>query len=253
MNIHSLFILKTSGVCLYSRNFTDEFEKLDVHLVTPFFSAIFSFSKKVIHKKLEELEMSGLRFTFKVIDEFIFTILADSSVSILFTSTRLSRIVDAFLKEYYQSDKLKDFTEIENPDFDKVIDSIIAGEEINPEIYTKIIEHFKNLMIQDEISGAAVLSTNGSIIYNTLPSDILLGSLKELEIRFMSGALDVPELFYSLENGEKVFSKIISEDISGLNFFIVLLFRSSIPLGVAEVNLFKITNQIKKLISSENK
>lgn len=255
MKIHSLFILKSSGVCLYSRNFTETFEKLDVNLITPFFSAILQFSQNVVSKKLEELEIGGYRFTFKIENDFIFTMLADSSVSILFTTTRLISIADAFFGIYYQLDKLKEYREIENLEFDHLIDTIITGEADifeSKDFYKKIIELFKDQLFNNEIIGAAFLSTNGNIIYSSLPNKILLSSLKELEIRFMSGTLNLPESFYSLESGEKVFSTMISEGISeGSNFFVVLLFESSVPLGMAELNLFKTTKKIKEMIKSD--
>ena len=254
MKIHSLFVLKNSGVPIYSRNFTQEFDKIDVNLLTPFFSAIFNFSESIVKRQLEELEMSGLRFTFKEENNFIFVLLSDSTVSILYTSTRLISISDAFFREFYQLDKLREFTEIDNPEFDKLIDSIIKGEEEELEsrnFYSKAIELFKNLISKNEITGAAILSTKGKILYSSLPSDILLNSVKELEIRFMSGSKDLPEMFYSLESGEKVFSAVISEDIGAFDFFIVLLFERNIPLGICEMNLFKTTNAIKKLAHDE--
>jgi hypothetical protein len=254
MKIHSLFILKNTGVPIYYRNFTNKFKDYDVNLITPFFSAIFSFSETIIKRKLEELEMSGLRLTFKEENEFIFVLLSDSSVSILFTSTRLISIADALFREYYQLNKLRQFKQIENPKFDKQIDSIIKGEEdllASRDFFDRVIGHFKNLLHQSEIIGAAILSTKGNIIYSSLPTELLLNSVRELEIRFMSGTLTLPEMFYSLENGEKVFSKIISEGVGVFQFFVVLLFEKEVPLGMCEVSLFKISNTVQKLLQDE--
>ena len=257
MQIHWLFILNKGGVCLYSRRFTEEYKDIDVNLITPFFSAIFQFSRNVVSKPLDELEMGGLRFTFKVENEFIFVLLSDISISILFTSTRLIAISDAFFRIYYRMDKLRDIKEIENPEFDKLIESIITGEEElfkSRDFYKKVINVFKDMIFQNELSGAALLSTQGNIIYSSLPSEILLSSVKELEIRFMSGVMSLPEAFYSLESGEKVFSSIVSEDIAaGLNFFIVLLFESSVQLGMAELGLIRVKKAIKKLVLEEKK
>jgi len=253
MQIHSLYILKSSGIPLYTRNFTDEFEKVDVNLLTPFFSAIFTFSQELVNRKLEEIEMSGLRFTIKEENNFIFVLLSDSSVSILFTSTRLISIADAFFREYYQLDKLRKFTQIENPKFDKIIDSIIKGEDEvleSRKTYSKIIKLFTGLILKNELIGAAILTTKGSILYNSLPDELLLNSIRELELRFMSGTLTLPEMFYSLENGQKVFCSIIS-NIGAFDFFIVLLFEKRVPLGMAEMNLFKCSKAIEKLILDE--
>ena len=253
MKIHSLFVLKSSGIPLYVRHFTEAFKKIDTNLLTPFFSAIFTFSESLVSRKLEELEMSGLRFTIRENNNFIFVLLSDQAVSILFTSTRLISIADAFFREYYQLDKLRSFTQIKNPEFDKIIDSIIKGEDEfveNREIYPKVINLFTNLIMQNEIVGAAILNTKGSILYNSLPNELLLNSIRELEIRFMSGTLTLPEMYYSLENGQKVFSSLMT-DIGAFNSFIVLLFDKAIPLGMCEVNLFKIKSSIEKLVHSE--
>ncbi|GAJ23714.1 unnamed protein product, partial [marine sediment metagenome] len=36
MNIHSLFILKNTGICIYSKNITSDFDNIDPNLITPF-------------------------------------------------------------------------------------------------------------------------------------------------------------------------------------------------------------------------
>ncbi len=251
MTIHSLFILNKAGVCLYSENFSEEF-KFNVNLLTPFFSAIISFSQNLVNRDLEELEMSGLRFIFEIKKEFVFVILADVSDSILFISSRLIRIIKIFSSYYKESDDIfKDSRELEDPELDKQINSIIRGEEDltkSSNFYLKVIDYFNNLSFQDEILGGALLSTDGDLVYTSLPSEILLGSIKELEIRFMTGALHLPELYYSLEDGQKIFSKII-EHKEGRGYYMVLYFDKSIPLGLAHMSMTKIAKQIETLIS----
>ena len=208
MKIHSLFILKKTGICLYYRNFTTDFENIEVNLITPFFSAIFSFSENVISKKTPEiLEMSEFRFVFKVQEDFIFTILSDSSVSLLFVSSRLTRIIDEFFDLFPDTSQIKDYHQIEEPKFDELVDTIITGEEeiyLSKVFYKKVIDLFKELMYENEILGAALFSTKGNVIYTSLPQEILVNSLKELEIRYMVGTLTLPEMYYRLENGQKI-------------------------------------------------
>ncbi|TXT64717.1 MAG: hypothetical protein BAJALOKI3v1_170002 [Promethearchaeota archaeon] len=250
MNIHSFFILKKSGACIYNKNFTNEID-YNVNLITPFFSAIFSFSEKIISRDLEVLEMGGLRFVFEIKDDFIFVLLSDSTASILFVNTRLDKIADIFFKKFPDTEKIQDYQEIEDKEFDQMVDSIIEGEEeIFKEraLYDKMINLFKDLIFQNEIIGAAVLATNGNIIYSSLPNEILLRSLKELEIRFMTGAVELPELFYSLDDGRKVFSKYVKIPWKIDNFLIVLLFDKNVPLGMAEINLHKVSKQTINLI-----
>ncbi len=252
MKIHFLFILKKTGICLYSRKFTNEFDSLEVNLITPFFSAIFSFSENILSKKTPEiLEMSGLRFVFKVQEDLIFSILSDSSASLLFVTSRLSRIMDEFYDKYPDLSKLKDYQELEDPDFDEIVGSIITGKEelyMNETFYKKAIEIFKDLIFEDEMVGAALLTTQGNIIYTSLPNEILVNSLKELEIRFMVGALYLPESYYSLENGQKVFSKIVDIPWKLDPLLVVALYDSIVPLGLAEMNLNKVINLIANII-----
>jgi hypothetical protein len=252
MNIHSLFILKKTGVCIYSRNFTDDFENLEVNLITPFFSAIFSFSENVISRKTPEiLEMSELRFVFKVHQDLIFSLLSDSTASLLFVTTRLERIADVFLEKYPDSSKIKDYEQIEDLKLDKTFDSIIRGEDeifMSQTFYKKVIDVFEGLMYENELLGAALLTTKGNTIYTSLPNEILVNALKELEIRYMIGALELPEMYYGLKNGQKVFSKVIDIPWKLDPLLVVVLYDSSVPLGMADMNLQKLANKITNII-----
>ncbi|MBY9006460.1 MAG: hypothetical protein KGD63_06850 [Candidatus Lokiarchaeota archaeon] len=250
MNIHSLFILKKTGACIYSRSFTDEIH-YDINLMTPFFSAIFSFTENVISRKIEVLEMGGLRFLFKIKDDFIFVILSDSNVSILFVDTRLVRTSEVFFERFPNTNVIVDYQEIEDNEFDLIIDQLITGKDVIFEselLYGKIIKIFRDLVSKNEIIGAAVLSTDGHVIYSILPDEILARSLKELEIRFKVGTVKLPELFYSLENGQKVFSKLVEISWKRDNFIIVMLFENSVPLGMAEITLNKVSKAIIGMI-----
>ncbi|MHA1883779.1 MAG: hypothetical protein ACW96S_01890 [Promethearchaeota archaeon] len=252
MKIHSLFILKRTGICIYSRNFTKDFENIEVNLVTPFFSAIFSFSENVISKKTPEvLEMSELRFVFKVQDEFIFTILCDSSASLLFVSSRLTRIADEFFDMFPDPSVIKDYQQIDEPKYDELVDSIITGEEeiyTSKVFYSKVINVFKELIYENEVIGAALLSIKGNVIYTSLPNEVLVNSLKELEIRYRVGSLTLPEIYSRLENGQKMVSKIIDIPWKLDPLLIVVLYDTVVPLGWAEVNLDRIANKIINII-----
>ena len=252
MKIHSLFILKKTGVCIYNRNFTKDFENIQVNLITPFFSAIFSFSENVISKKTPEIiEMSELRFVFKIQEDFIFSILSDSSASLLFVSSRLTRIADEFFDLFPDLSQVKDYQQIEEPKFDELVDSIITGEEeidMSKLFYQKVINVFKDLMYQNEILGAALLSIKGNVIYTSLPNEILVNSLRELEIRYRVGAIILPEMYSRLENGQKIVSKIIDIPWKLDPLLIVVLYDTTVPLGMAEVNLDRIADKIINII-----
>ncbi|NVM18445.1 MAG: hypothetical protein HWN80_12075 [Candidatus Lokiarchaeota archaeon] len=250
MKIHSLFILNKAGACLYSRNITSDFENIEPNLITPFFSAIFSFSESVISKETPEiLEMGGFRIAFKVEGDYIYAILANTSASLLFIESRLISIVQVF-KDFLENNKVESYEVIENPEFDDKIDSIITGDEelvSSQPLYKKIIDLFNRLTLENEILGAALFSINGKVIFSSLPNEILLSSLKELEIRHIV-ANEYAMTFYSLENDQKVFSRIINIPWKLDPLLIVILYESSVPLGMAEVNLEKITKAIQNII-----
>lgn len=250
MIIHSLFILQKTGVCIYSRNFTKDFDNIEANLITPFFSAIFSFSENVISKQTPEiLEMGGFRFVFKTYNSYIFTILSDSSTSLLFITSRLERLTEIF-NEFLDENELDECEQIQNKQFDKKIDSVITGEEdivLSQPLYRKIIDLINDLVSKNEILGAALMNINGKVIYSSLPHDILLSSLKELEIRY-TVSRDFSTTFYSLENEQKVFSKIIKIPWKLDPLLFVVLFDSTVPFGMAEINLDKFSKTIENII-----
>jgi len=252
MKLHSLFILTKAGACLYSRNITEHFENIEPNLITPFFSAIFSFSESVISQETPEiLEMGGFRIVFKVDveGEHIYAILADTSANILYINSRLDSIIQLF-KEFLEDNIVEDYEEIHNSEFDAKISSIIKGDDelsSSQPLYKKIIDLLKRLTLENEILGAGLFSINGKIIFTSLPQDILLSSLKELEIRHIA-ATEYSLTFYSLENNQKVFSRVIDIPWKLEPLLIVVLYESSVPLGMAEVNLEKITKTIQNII-----
>ncbi len=247
MDVHALFILKETGECIYSRIFTPKFEKLQANIISPFFSAFFTFSKEILSERLDMLEMGNYRFFFKKEKSYIFAFLADTTMSNLFLKSSLDKVTEMFFyglkNDRWSVDEL-----IEDAAFDTVIDEIIyGGTDIAKDLvlYKKIEDYFKAKMKKNGITGAALLSSRGDIFYSSLPKEILVSSLKEFEIKFISGITALPELFYSLENGKKVFSKQMTQSKSKINFLIVLLFESSMSLGMAELTLHRVADELE--------
>ncbi len=256
MKIHSLFILHSGGVCVYNRNFSDEFKDLQTDLVTPFISAILSFSEQVISKKLEVLELSELRFVIKKEKEFIIVILSDSSENLLFINSRLEKIINLFFQFYNKIVKNGDYEKgcevIEDPNFNNQIDTLIQGEEeVNQlkthESYKKIINYFTTLSSEQEIIGCALLTSKGSIIYSSLTDDVFLRAMRELEIRYMSGVFDLPELFYTLGNGQKVCERVLSYQ-NFINLLLIIQFTKNTTLGMMDYSAETIVEKIKSLL-----
>jgi hypothetical protein len=256
MKIYSLFILQEGGVCLYNRSFSDEFKDLQTDLITPFISAILSFSESVIDKKLEVLELSDLRFVLRKEKDFIFVILSDSSENLLFINSRLEKVIKLFFEYYNQLAKNGVYEKgceiIEDVEFNSQIDTLIYGQdEVNQmkkhESYKKIINYFTDLDSEKEIIGCALLTSKGAIIYSSLTDDVFLRSMRELEIRYMSGIFDLPELFYTLGNGQKVCERVLPYQ-NFINLLLILQFNKETTLGMMDFTAESIIEKIKKLL-----
>jgi hypothetical protein len=251
--IHSLFILQESGVGIYSRHFSEEFKDLQTNLVTPFISAIISFSERVMSKNLEVLEMRELRFVLRKEKDYIFVILSDTGENLLFINSRLEKLVDLFFRVYEQLIKEDSYERgvqfINDPKFNDLVSSLIEGKHDVDQIthhknYQNIINYFSDLISEREILGSALLTNKGTIIYSSLTDDALLRAMRELEIRYMSGTFDMPELFYTLGNGQKICERIISYK-NFINLLLIIQFTKETTLGMMDYMAETIVEKIK--------
>ncbi|TFG01965.1 MAG: hypothetical protein EU540_02540 [Promethearchaeota archaeon] len=274
--VHSFFILLNTGICIYSRDFTKRLKKVDTYLLSALLSALFSFSKEITSKQLDVIEMFDLKLAFKRKSKFIFVIISDETVSQIFLLDCLERISSHFLYFYEKLGSSRDYEVIKDKKVDLIVDSIAKGL-IDPLFYRspqKIKNYFKNLIMDNEIIGAAMLSITGRIYYSSLPKKILINSLKELENISKEVLNEVYEVYEVLEkrrsvktireiikrgypkvsisvlkNGQKIFSKQVShKKLLSRNYIIIILYDSKVKLGIAELSLMKIAKNIKKLL-----
>ncbi|MFX1378556.1 MAG: hypothetical protein ACFFA4_05645 [Promethearchaeota archaeon] len=267
--IHSLFILKESGICIYSRNFTSKFEKVDIDLVTNFFAALFLFAEEVTSEKMENLEMVNVNLLFISSKDFlegtkenlIFCLLADIDENKVFLRNNLIMVMTQFYNIHDDLvparvkgtpkavwDAQKDYLVIKSNELDTFVDSIMSGEwEIDSyEGYYKEVENYLHKLIsENEILGAALLSITGNAINYSLSQKLFRRALKELEIRLQLGYSDLPLMIHVLEDGCKIFTKeIVNKE------FLILHFDSSIPLGMCDITSNGIADHIGKLFKS---
>ena len=251
MDIYSVFVLEEGGICHYHKEFSDHIKNLNIDLITAFFSAIFTFSQKVVERRLEVLEMGDIRFVFKKERGYIFVILAAWKTNLLFLNTRLDQIKRLF----FQFDELFDkktckFTP--NEKFENLIEMVIYGrDEIQKVkksgIYQKVISYFQDLISKREIIGAALLTTKGALIHSSVSKVLLQRIMKELEIRFTKGTFDVPELFYTLANGEKVCERIIVYK-NFISLLLVVHYPSNYQLGMVDYTTETIVERLKNFL-----
>ncbi|MFX1243060.1 MAG: hypothetical protein ACFFA7_17575 [Promethearchaeota archaeon] len=267
--IHSLFILRDTGICIYNRNFTNKFEKVDIDLVTNFFAAFFSFAEEVTSEKMESLEMVNVNLLFISSKDFIenpkqnliFCLLADIDENKVFLRNNLIMVMTQFYNIYEDLvparvkgtpktvwDATKDYFVIKSNELDTAVDSIMSGEwEIDSyEGYYKEVENYLHELIsEDEILGAALLFVTGNSINFSLSQKLFRRALKELEIRLQLGYSNLPLMIHVLEDGCKVFTKeIVNRE------FLILHFDSSSPLGMCDITSNKIADHISKLFKN---
>lgn len=252
--IHSFFILKENGTCIYNRNFSSKFEKLDIDLVTNFFAAFSSFAEEVTSEKIEVLEMANVKLVFisskdldlkDIKENLIFATIADIDENNVFLKDSLAMITTHFYNVYKDNLTSLDTAVFHSDELDTIIDSIILGNwEIDSykDYYRKVETLLDDLIHEDEFLGAALLSVTGTSIYSTLSEKLLSRTLKELDIRLQLGYLDLPLMIYVLKNGDKVVTKeIVNQE------FLILLYSATVPLGMCEITANNIATKIEKI------
>jgi hypothetical protein len=279
MEVHTLFILQETGVCIYSSHFTKKLKELDTDLITGLFSALISFSKDITSRGLEIIEMIDLKIAFKVKQGLIFIMISDITVSSIFLVDCLEKISYWFLSYYNKLGPSREYCIIQDKMLDGVFKATIKGL-IHPFVYRSpktIIKYLNSLISNDEIVGAALFSINGTVFYSSLPKMLLIHSLKEFEYVAKQGFNELydvwdkdlgereplkqvrervlnifpKEKIILLKNDQKLFYKIIAHKTFTL--IIVILFDSRISLGMADVNLQKISKNIKNLSRKRDK
>ncbi len=267
--IHNLFILRDTGICIYSKNFTDKFEKIDIDLITNFLAAFFAFSEEVTSEKMESLEMANVNLIFISAKDFIedpkenliFCLMADIDENKVFLRNSLIMVMSQFYNTYKDLipdrvkgtpksvwDAKKDYVVIKNEDLDNFINSIMSGEwEIDSyESYYKEVENYLHELIsENEILGAALLFLTGNYINFSLSQKLFKRALKDLETRLQLGYSDLPLTIYVLKDGCKVITKEIVN-----NEFLILHYDSSMPLGMCDITSNKIADHIGKLYNN---
>jgi hypothetical protein len=156
MKIHSLFIFRKSGTCIYSRNFSNRLKGIDVDLTSGFLSAVCSFSKELISKRLEILETDDLKLVFKssqdldlrMDEDFIFVVASDIDVNNLFLQNILLKVMDGFFDVYKELGESREVLTINNPELDSNFDLFVLGnweKDPHPEYYEEI-----EILLQDQ-------------------------------------------------------------------------------------------------------
>jgi len=246
-NIHNLFIYNRSGICFYGRNFTDYFQ-MEKNLVSPFITALMSFSKEMIGKKFKTIEMGDVKFVIFEKGTINYNILCDTIENEMFLEEVISKINEQLIT-FMRKKKININKQIVyDGEFNEIIEEIIDdafSTEFNLKIEQQIMEYMKELTLNDEIDGTILLTDRGKVIYSSYNKIYLKNFLKEVEFRVKIYNNSILKLFYTLKDKRFIFSEFVQN-----KYLLILVFNSHVKFGVAEHYLTRIVESVKKMISN---
>jgi hypothetical protein len=129
MNVHALYLLKRGGVPVYHKYFSTIIENTEPALVSSFLHAIMDFSRAVMKKELNVVDIGELRFTFycpdeKNLENLTFIIITDIGMSTLLVREWVKQIARYFF-QIYPMEACNDIDNVvENPDLDKALRAV---------------------------------------------------------------------------------------------------------------------------------
>lgn len=243
--IHNIFIFNKSGICFYGKNFTDYFN-VEKNLVSPFITALMSFSKEMIGKKFKTIEMGNVKIVIFEKGSINYSFLCDSIENETFLDEIVIKI-DKRLQRYINKKKININAEIVYDSelieiLDNVIDDILSSE-FDLKVEEDIIKYVKKITQIDEIDGTILLTNRGKVIYSSYNKLDLKNFLKEVEFRVKIHNNSILKLFYTFKDKRFIFSEYVQN-----KYFIILVFDSHVKFGMAEHYLNRTVNSIKKIL-----
>jgi len=243
--IHNLFIFNKSGICFYGKSFTDYYN-MEKNLVSPFLTALMSFSKEMIGKKFKTIDMGDIKLAIFEKREIYYGVLCDTIENIILLEEVISKI-NIKLLDYINKNKINITAEIVydsklNDTINNIIDDTFSNE-FDLEKEAKIIEYLKELTQNDEIDGTILLTNRGKLLYSSLNKIDLRTFLKEVDFRVKICNNSILKMFYTFKNKKFIFSEYVND-----SYFVILVFDSKIKFGMAEFILSKIVQNIKVLL-----
>ncbi len=182
--VKAIFIFdKKSGRPYIRRTFGDF--QAEPFLVMGFLNAIMKFAKEVGKSDLRMIDMQDLRFFFTEKNNIIFTSITTKIISPLDLKFKIKTIESIFLEKYTPENLANISLEIEFfESFIPVIDEIIFGDVRYLETGKRdqMQKLLNNLIKNENISGAAVLSFTGIIL-----ASVLSEKQKEIFFKFFNG------------------------------------------------------------------
>jgi len=243
--IHNLFVFNKSGICFYGRNFTD-YIKVEKNLISPFISALMSFSKEIIRKKFKIIEMEDIKIVIFEKNLLYYGVLCDTVENITILDEIISKIHQR-ITSYLLKNKVNiDAEIIYDKELNKTIEEVLNSSlsyDFGSQKEIKIIAFLKELIATDDIEGMILLTDRGKVIYSSYNKLDLKKFLKEVDFRVKIYNNSILKLFYTFKDKRFIFSEYVLD-----TYFIILIFDSNMKFGLAEHYLTKAVNKIKNTV-----
>ncbi|MHA2035447.1 MAG: hypothetical protein ACW98X_03375 [Promethearchaeota archaeon] len=117
----------------------------------------------------------------------------------------------------------------------------------NKPLFKEIIKLLRSYVDDKEILGSGIFTTDGTVLYSSLPSNTLFSIIKEFEVRSEKKLSSLKKMYLELENNQKICSNYII--IQDMRFAIVLFFSQIVKLGMGNLYLNDLVKKIKQLES----
>jgi len=112
-------------------------------------------------------------------------------------------------------------------------------------LFQEIIKLLRSFVDDKEILGSGMFTTDGRILYSSLPSNTLFSIIKEFEVRSEKKLSSLKKMYLELENNQKICSNYI--EIQGMRFALVLFVSRIVKLGMGNLYLNDLVKKIRKL------
>lgn len=243
--IHAIFIFNRAGTCTYWKNFTNHYNMKE-NLISSFFSALISFGKEVMGKKIKTIEMGDVKFVIINKTTYFYGYLCPPFENNIYLEHLTEKIHKkfTFFVETHQINT--DHEQIDEARFSPLITDLVdhhLSSNIELQREEKIHQYLEKMKLNEEIDGIILLTDKGKIIFNSFNRSRVKSLLKEVEFRVKICNNSILKMFYTSKHGELIFSEYV-----GNSYFIILVFDLAVKYGIAEFHLRKTINKINQLI-----
>ncbi|GAB4329782.1 MAG: hypothetical protein Kow0069_37350 [Promethearchaeota archaeon] len=248
---HFLVMLQT-GELLFSVSMPPHEEEFEVNLVSSFVAAVYSFVQHALRtEEIHDLDVGKFRFLFdrEVVGDqvVLFIAIAGRGTPITEMRPKLSDLKWDFmmrfrslLKEGYKGE-VEAFEEFTEP-----ARVILRSRKIivDGDLERRMLTLFQKLAATTEFAtGAALLDTDGRVLFSFLDEQTLESVVKTLEGRFIAGIRMIREVISIEEEG-------ILFLIGGQRLIVAVLFRPGTPLGTAQLRAQRIFSAFDSLLTN---